>query len=180
MSAGIRLLCEDRQTDSFVRRFLVHRNFHSRDIHTVPLPDGLQSGEQWVRESYPRQLKVIRRRRQAVLLVVLDADNSTTTDRKAGLDQECVRQNVTPRSPKDPVIIMIPRRNIETWFQFLEHKTPVDETTIYQKLRLESGCHPLADELHRICHERQRLPDFAPQSLKEACLEYPKLTRFLR
>ena len=131
-------------------------------------------------ESYPRQLKVIRRRRQAVLLVVLDADNSTTTDRKAGLDQECVRQNVTPRSPKDPVIIMIPRRNIETWFQFLEHKTPVDETTIYQKLRLESGCHPLADELHRICHERQRLPDFAPQSLKEACLEYPKLTRFLR
>ena len=180
MSARIRLLCEDRQTDNFVRRFLFHRNFRSRDIHTVPLPDGLQSGEQWVRESYPRQLKVVRRRRQVGLLVVIDADNNTTTDRKAGLDQECVRQNVTPSSPNDPVIVVIPRRNIETWFHFLRHKRSVDETIIYQKLNRASDCHPLADELHRICHERQRLPDFAPQSLQAACWEYPKLTRFLR
>ena len=36
MSASIILLCEDGRTDTFVRRFLKHRNFGTRDIHTVP------------------------------------------------------------------------------------------------------------------------------------------------
>ena len=33
---GIALLCEDSQTDAFVRRFLKHRNFRGRDIRTLP------------------------------------------------------------------------------------------------------------------------------------------------
>ena len=180
MSASIILLCEDQQTDSFVRRFLLHRNFRGRDILTVPIPGGKQSGEQWVRTSFPDQLKAIRRKQRMVLLVVIDADTNTTNVRRTQLNQECRRQQVTPTSPNDPVIVVIPRRSIETWFHFLRHKRSVDETIIYQKLKQESDCHPLADELHRICHERQRLPDFAPQSLQEACLEYPKLTQFLR
>lgn len=179
MSASIILLCEDLQTESFVRRFLLHRNFRGRDVLTVPIPGGKQSGEQWVRTSYPDQLRAIRRRQKTVLLVVIDADTNTTSLRRRQLNQECRRRQVTPIST-DPVIIVIPKRNIETWFHFLKHQTPVDETVTYRKLNRASDCHPLADELHRICHERQRLPDFAPPSLKEACLEYPKLTRFLR
>ena len=54
---GITLLCEDLQTDVFVRRFLKHRNFRGRDIRTLPLPGGRQSGEQWVRERYPTALQ---------------------------------------------------------------------------------------------------------------------------
>ena len=52
---NITLLCEDLQTEVFVRRFLKHRNFRSRDIRTLPLPGGRQSGEQWVRERYPTE-----------------------------------------------------------------------------------------------------------------------------
>ena len=180
MSASIILLCEDQQTDSFVRRFLLHRNFRGRDVLTVPIPGGNQSGEQWVRTSYPDQLKAIRRKQRMVLLVVIDADTNTTNVRRTQLNQECRRQQVTPTSPTDAVIFVIPRRNIETWFHFLKHQTQVNETVTYRKLNRASDCHPLADELHRICHERQRLPNFAPPSLKEACLEYPKLTQFLR
>lgn len=40
------LLCEDMQTDVFVRRFLKHRNFRGRDVRTLPLPHGSRSGEQ--------------------------------------------------------------------------------------------------------------------------------------
>ena len=56
MSASIVLLCEDRQTDSFVRRFLWHRNIRRHDIHTKPIPHGKQSGEQWVRTQFPKAL----------------------------------------------------------------------------------------------------------------------------
>ena len=179
MSASIILLCEDKQTDSFVRRFLSHRKFGHHDIYTLPLPGGTQSGEQWVRQSYPCQLQAIRRRKQgAVLLVVTDAD--TTANRSAQLDQECNCQKVPPKGPRDPVIVVVPRRNIETWFYYLEHKTSVDETIPYSKLRRESDCHPLADELHRMCHERQQLDPAAPPSLKQACREYPKFTQFVR
>lgn len=75
MSASIILLCEDQRTDIFVRRFLKHRNFDLRDIYTIPLPTK-GSGEQWVREQYPKQLRHIRGKRK-VLLVVTDADANT-------------------------------------------------------------------------------------------------------
>ena len=44
------LLCEDKQTDSFVCNFLKHRNFEGRDITTLSLPASSGSGEQWVRK----------------------------------------------------------------------------------------------------------------------------------
>jgi hypothetical protein len=171
MSASIVLLCEDLQTDSFVRRFLGQRNFGYHDIQTLPLPGSRQSGEQSVRERYPRQLKAIRDRQRAVLVVVIDADTNTTAFRRSKLDQECDKEDVPRRGSNDRVIVVVPRRNIETWLYYLKHNTSVDETRRYQRLNRESDCHPLADELHRICHERQQLDPSAPQSLKEACIE---------
>lgn len=178
MSAKIVLLCEDSQTDSFVRRFLRHRNFRSHDIDTLPLRAG--SAEQWVRQSYPRQLKAVRSRQRAVLLVVIDADNHTTADRRSQLDQECEKAGIPRTERNDPVLIIVPRRNIETWFAYLKGEPNVDETRVYRRLRDESDCHPLADELHRICHKKQQLDPSAPASLKEACREYPKLSSVLR
>ena len=75
--AKIILLCEDKQTDSFVRRFLKRRNFKSRDIKTLPLPDSRGAGEQWVRKRYPEELKAIRSKRNAYLIVVIDADTKS-------------------------------------------------------------------------------------------------------
>ena len=86
MSAKIVLLCEDADTDRFARRFLSHRNFKARDIHTVELPDGKHSGEQWVRTRYPAELKAIRSRQNAFLFVVVDADNRTTEARRSQLN----------------------------------------------------------------------------------------------
>ena len=172
------LLCEDRQTDSFVRRFLRNRNFGPRDIHTLMTVE--KSGEQWVRERYPDELKAIRRRQGAVLLVVTDADTGSTDSRRLQLDRQCSENGVTPRTTNDPVVVIIPRRNIETWFAYLKGEGDVDETSRYHKLKRKSDCHPLADELHRICHEKQQLDPSAPASLKEACREYPKLSAVLR
>lgn len=96
------LLCEDAQTDAFVRRFLKHRNFRGRDVTTLPLPDGSRSGEQWVRERYPRQLQAIRQRQGACLIVVTDADVHSTEFRRAQLDAECEKQRIPRVQPRAP------------------------------------------------------------------------------
>lgn len=173
---SITLLCEDSQTDAFVRRFLRRRNFGSRDIYTRPLPAGRQSGEQWVREEYPDELRAIRGRQNAYLIVVTDADTNTTAARRAQLDAACRREGVRQRDDRDPVLVIVPRRNIETWLTYLGGAT-VDEDTPYRKLKRESECAIHANNLYRMCHEVQRLDEGAPPSLREACEEYPKLHR---
>ena len=176
MSTKITLLCEDLQTDVFVRRFLFHRNFRSHDIFTCPLPDGRQAGEQWVRARFPKELKKIRQSRRAFLVVVIDADDGSTRDRHTQLDQQCRKDGIEGRRRGDPVVVAVPRRNIEAWFEYLRGRS-VDEEETYPRLRKETDCKPLADRLHVMCHERQRLDEPVPPSLREACEEYRKLKR---
>ena len=171
----VTLLCEDSQTDAFVRRFLKRRNFRHRDITTLPLPAGNQSGEQWVRTRYPAELRAIRRRRRAYLIVVTDADAGSTDARRAQLEAECKQQEIPPREDTDPVVVVVPRRNIETWLAYLGG-TSVDEVTVYSRLRRERDCDAHANRLYDMCRD-ERLAEPAPPSLREACDEYRKLRR---
>lgn len=170
----ITLLCEDSQTDAFVRRFLKHRRFRHRDITTLPLPAGTQSGEQWVRTRYPAELRAIRRRQRAYLMVVTDADAGSTDARRAQLEAECERQQIPPRGDDDPTLVFVPRRNIETWLAYLT-KARVDEVTVYPRLRRQGDCAVQADRLYAMCHKTQRLDEPVPPSLQEACEEYRRL-----
>lgn len=177
MSARVVLLCEDRQTESFVRRFLQHRNIRHRDVFTKPLPHGKQSGEQWVRTQFPKELKAIRARQGAWLLVVIDADAHTTKEIHIWLNAECRSSGVTARTRDDPVAVAVPKRNIETWFEFLKTNERPSEDRPYPRLKRVRDCHSLADKLFRMCHEEQKLPLSAPPSLVDACSEYRRLKR---
>ena len=176
--SGVRivLLCEDSQTDSFVRRFLKRRQFRNRDIATLPLPAGTGSGEQWVRKRYPRELRAIRERQGAYLIVVTDADVQTTATRRARLNEECVQENVPVRTDDDPVVVAVPRRNIETWLAYLDGNE-VDETEDYPRLQRERECERHARRLYEMCHVQQALAEPAPPSLSETCRQYLKLRR---
>ncbi len=173
MSVSIVLLCEDAATDTFVRRFLSKRNFKSRDIKTLPFTSG--SGEYWVRKKYPNELKAIRGRKNAFLIVVTDADTQTTQVRRFQLQNECRTQQIDPRKPEDPVIILVPRRNIETWFAYLDGES-VDENKRYPR-RNPKEQRFFADKLYCMCHEIQKLRSPVPDSLSESCEEYRKLQR---
>ena len=177
--SGVRitLLCEDSQTDSFVRRFLKRRNFRGRDIRTLPLPEGRRSGEQWVRERYPAELRTIRGRQGAWLIVVTDADDRSTNDRRGQLEAACREQNVPARTDEDPVILIVPRRNIETWLAYLDAGNPVDEDKTYPRLKRERDCDRHAGTLFSMCRDGQQLDETAPSSLREACEEYRRLRR---
>ena len=174
--AEIILLCEDSQHDSFVRRFLRNRKFRGRDIQTLPLSDGSGSGEQWVRNRFPNELQAIRSKRGAYLIVVLDADNQTVDDRLRQLDAECENKGVKPRREDDPLIVIIPRRNIETWLANFDG-SDVDETKKYPKLAKESDCVRHAKALHEMCDKNRKLREPIPPSLLVACDEYRKLKR---
>lgn len=174
MTVQVVLLCEDRAHNTFVRRFLRKRGFTPRQIHTVELPDGGGSGEQWVRSRYPDELKAVRSQGNAHLVVVTDADRNSTDGRRAQLVRECELRDVKPHTRDDPVIIVIPRRNIETWFEYLDGAT-VDETTLYRKRFTAQGHKRLAEELHRMCYESQRLRGSPPPSLSESCEQRAKL-----
>lgn len=173
---GITLLCEDSQTDMFVRRFLKHRNFQPRDFDTLPLPHGNQSGEQWVRERYPVELRAIRQVRNAYLIVVTDADGESTETRRAQLEAECERQGVPRRSDDDRVVVIVPRRNIETWLAYIAGSN-VNEHDPYPRLKRKRDCAGHARRLFTMCHEAQRLREPVPPSLQEACDEYRRLQR---
>lgn len=170
------LLCEDSQTDVFVRRFLKHRNFRSRDIRTLPLPGGRQSGEQWVRARYPIELRAVRDERCSYLIVVTDADRISTEARRAQLEAECDHQQVPRRTGTDPVLVIVPRRNIETWLEYL-NGADIDECVSYRKLRRPRDCGEHAKRLYTMCHETQQLREPVPDSLREACEEYRRLRR---
>ena len=174
--ARVTLLCEDTQTDAFVRRFLKHRNFRGREIRTLPLPHGSQSGEQWVRERYPGELRVARAVPDTYLIVVTDADSNSTEIRRAQLEAECDRQGVPRRNDADRVLVVVPRRNIETWLAYLD-EVEVNENDVYPKLTRKGDCSRHARELYAMCHEAQRLREPAPPSLREACEEYRRLRR---
>ena len=172
----ITLLCEDSQTDAFVRRFLKRRNFGRRDVLTLPLPAGNQSGEQWVRERYPSELRAIRARQRAYLIVVTDADAYATGTRRAQLNAACDEKRIPRRDDRDPVLMIVPKRNIETWLAYLDGTT-VDEVAPYPRLQRERDCVAQANRLYAMCHEAQRLDEGAPPSLREACAEYGRLQR---
>ena len=175
-SVTIVLLCEDKQTESFVCNFLKHRNFKKgRDITTLVASSG--SGEQWVRKQYPKQLNAIRNKKNAYLIVVIDADMYTIDDRHEQLKKECKDKDILPRDIKRDVNVLhiIPCRNIETWLAYLENES-VDESKVYPKLKRESDCKEHTRRLHDMCRA-QRLREPAPPSLQEACNEYPKLQR---
>ena len=166
----ITVLCEDKQHEAFIRRFLKKRN---RRIYTVSRPrPGAGAGEQFVRDNYPAYLDAVSKR-NGILVVMIDGDNDSIEERMKQLDDACNEKGIPLRKDSDKVAIFVPRRNMETWLAYLDGKQ-VNETDDYPKLRRERECRRHVDVLEQMCTEGNlRTP--APESLKAACREYNKI-----
>ncbi len=133
---------------------------------------GAGAGEQFVRDNYPVYLDAIRRR-NGILVVMIDGDNDSIKERMKQLDDACNEKGLPLRKDSDKVAIFVPRRNIETWLAYLDGKQ-VNETDEYPKLRRERECRRHVDVLEQMCTEGNlRTP--APESLEAACREYNKI-----
>ena len=129
------LLCEDDPQERLVRTYLkacgldtvppsfVPRNA-SREVHG--------GNVDWVRREFPKELRACRHRHAAkaetLLIVVVDADKFEVGERRGHLLADPAD---SPVASKDPLVILIPRRHIETWIRAATGKK-VNETDDYK------------------------------------------------
>ena len=139
------LLCEDRQHETFGRRFLAKAGWTIRHIRVEMAPKGRGSGEQFVRNRFPEELEAYRRRKHRVsvaLLVMVDGDNQGVERRVAELDSACRERNIRCRDPGEQVLVFVPTWRIETWFAYLGGETVDEEKRDYPRLSRPRECQP--------------------------------------
>lgn len=177
--AQLVLVCEDRQHETFARRFLEKAGWHTRRLRVLMAPPGRGSAEQFVRETFPAELSAYRSNRNRVaqgLVVVCDGDRRGVDGRLDDLAGACRAQGIAPREDDDHVALIIPTWNIETWLAYL-NGADVDETkSDYPRLERPRDCQPHVERLYEMC-QRQALRQPAPASLDAACTEYQRLAR---
>jgi len=168
------ILCEDKVHETFVRRFLRCRGYDNREIRAVQIPGRSGgAGEKHVRTNFPVEVKALRSRQNAALIVVMDADTGTVEQHFQELDSACTEKEISPPTPQEAVVRVIPKRNIETWFRYLTG-LDWDETSDTWKTKQADLARPAAEQLHEMCYGEQKLRQPAPASLESACGEWKR------
>lgn len=93
-------------------------------------------------------------------------------ERLRQLDEALQGSSQRGRQDEEHIGIFAPKRNIETWIQYLK-ETDVDEETAYPKLQCKSDSKPLVEDLVRRC--ARGLESDAPDSLQRACSELKRI-----
>ncbi|MDW8309907.1 MAG: hypothetical protein RMK20_11100 [Verrucomicrobiales bacterium] len=171
------ILGEDERHLRFAEKFLIQRGLaHRREIFLQPVPAGRGAGEQHVRKRFPNELKAIRSQSQfqrKFLLVLIDGDGRSASQRHQQLELACKTTGVTPFGSNDPACVFIPCRNLETWVMFLLGNA-VDEQTDYKQQVSEADRRRAAISLADRCRENE-IGDAAPVSLRTACADFNRL-----
>jgi hypothetical protein len=171
------VLCEDTQTECFIRRFLLRQGWNRHKIRWKTLPAGEGSGLVWVRENFVKELNAYRSRNPRMdtcLIIAADADNLTVEQRIQTFRKASVEAGISFRQEGEKVAFIVPRRNIETWLAYLRGE-PVNETDACRKYEDESDCQPQVAVLDEMCRKGVLKPEPAPPSLVSACLEFSRL-----
>jgi hypothetical protein len=167
----ILVYCEDSQQEAFIRRFLKMKNYPRNKIDVHKSPRGKGSAEQWVLNQFVNALNNYRKRKvDHKIVFIRDADTLTLNDRIRQFESACRLAGIQPRQPNEKIALILPRRNIETWFEYLNGAT-VDETTVYRKYDRAGDCFINVRALVDMC-DRQNLRQSAPPSLENACDEF--------
>lgn len=179
------VLCEDTVGACFARRFLWQRGVGKRDIKEDIAPSGKGCGAQYVREKYPDWMQAQRKGNAPgfALIVLMDADKRSVTERIAELDDACRLRDIRSRASDQPVMFAVPKRNIETWLQFLDGQSNIDEETDYAGTGSHRAdkvlCERAAQKLKKLCDRARQSPssvDFQRLlSLQAACQEAPRV-----
>lgn len=169
------ILGEDLMQTNFVRRFLMARGVHERRIQVRPCPGGRQAGEQYVRQNYPVEVRVLRSKSYLTLGLVaaVDADTETVNRRHQQLDDSLIRDGQTKRQAAEKIAVLVPKRNVETWLYALTGNQ-ANETCDYKNKVTPSATKPAAQELSQRCPNTM-LPAFPP-SLHRGCEELTRLS----
>jgi hypothetical protein len=172
MSKGpthIFVLVEDKEQQNLVRHFITRSGLSTPRFE--PLPNGRGSGEQYVRRKFPDLLKKVGSSLghsvSAIAIVMIDADAATVPAKRAQLVGQ---QN----SPSD-LVLLIPKRNVETWIGALNGHT-VDEQTNYKRQYSDAALiKQAAGTLYDWTRPNIQIPTSSPPSLIASIPEWQKI-----
>lgn len=89
----------------------------------MPLPGNRGCGSQYVREQFSKQVSACRstlgRKASCMLIVIADADQLTIAQREQTLHAQLTQSVGPPVVPNEPIIILIPKWQVETWIKCL-------------------------------------------------------------
>lgn len=178
------ILAEDAVQQNLVRRYLQRCGHESRECRFVALPARGPggSGEKYVRDQYPQQVQACRsslgRRATALLVVIVDADMETTERRAAQLGSALLAAGMQGRGHDEPIVVLIPRRHVETWIRALLGNQ-VDEVTDYTKAPysppVSNEIKDAATELHQWTRPGGNPGPTSPASLTASLPEWQKI-----
>ncbi len=131
------MLYEGGRDYQFLKSYLAKRGYNSHKIRFEQCARSSGgSGEKRVRDVYPVQVRDIRRYKTQNcsstrwLLVHIDADTLTVDERLRQLNAPLGSEAV---NVDDPVCVVIPKRNTETWvYHLVNDGTPVSEEDDYK------------------------------------------------
>jgi hypothetical protein len=132
--ANMILLVEDINQENLLRRYLQRLGHDNRNMRPLKVPPGRGSGEQFVHVRYASEVRAIRAqltRTKACLIAVIDADTESIDDRRQQLERALLDADEPPRNPLEPILNLIPKRNVETWILCL-NAVAVDEVKDYR------------------------------------------------
>ncbi|MGD0012273.1 MAG: hypothetical protein ABSE93_27510 [Terriglobia bacterium] len=190
--ANIVILVEDVEQQNLLFRFL-ERCDHSVTYRRCRFERAAKrsggSGEQFVRNRYPAEVKEHRSRVgkgvSALLAVMVDADRETTQDRASQLsaaleaagkdcppkEQYCYRR----REEKELIIVLIPKRHVETWIRALLGNQ-VDEVMDYTRpTPTAKDIKDAAAKLHEWTRRGANQGTTSPASLTASLPEWRKI-----
>lgn len=167
------ILCEDSQMDTFLRSLLKYERISNHKIRTVPLPAGQGCGEKHVRNSILREVQYIHQHnyKKIFLIVCIDADNYTIEDRRndlIGIVKNTIR---AWKFEEEPMMLWIPKREIETWLAFLDGKD-VNEEMSFKHSGHPLSCKLEAEKMALFCRGEYDFSKAMLPSIKAAKDEY--------
>lgn len=172
------ILCEDREHANFVRSFLKLLGVNERKFTTDKFVDGGGSAEAHVRFSLPDALEKIRRKDENTFLVVVtDADRSThrASDRIKQLNEELENRGFRAIEKNDRVLFVIPKKNIETWFAWVDEGETIDEVSDYKQRYRNVKAAQYGKKFHQkyVAFRNDGTDcDNAPGSIRDMCAEF--------
>lgn len=176
--ALITVLAEDRRQANFARRYLRRLGCSDGRIREKITPRHAGAGDAYVRGQYPDEVAEYRRarsRRSSALVVCIDADTVTVRERLRQFSDALPQD----RTRGERIVLLVPRRNIETWILCLAGRG-VDEETDYKATRdVQDNMLRAAEELHRWSRPGAAIPGHCVPSLRRV-IEEPELTRLER
>ena len=175
---GYIVLCEDAQSQTFIVSFLRQFNINTRKIRLINYPCGKGCGSAFVRKEYPNEVRILKATNylKTVLVVCVDADNLEVGQRKQMMEKEVIKVIPNWSREQEPIILWVPKREIETWISFLSGES-VDETTDLKHSGNPVSCKNVAKKFAEYCQDlTEPCKDLLP-SMVEAKKEYTRVCK---